>query len=349
MDDKEAPIRKMMFELFLVHKRKMKVATVLNEKGYRTRKGEPFNPTMIRRCLEDPIAKGLRRMNYNSSSGDRKNGRLKPQEEWIFGEAPAIVTEELWEQCNKIIASQKGSEEKVRRPNVHLFSGVIYCHCGSKMYMRSNSPRYVCKDYKNCKNQILPDDLEFIYQEQLKDLLFSETSLQKHVGEEKERLIGLEQELKGHKQRTGELTEKIQKLLDLYYEGKVKKEDFEGYHEPLALELSQRQTSFNDIQAKLDVLNMDSLNNEYILQEAKDLHSQWAIFTSDEKKTIITAITKSITIGEEEIDIQLKAIPTLSKRPIAESNIASIQMLTFAPHPTSFKLVQQMNEPVAGR
>ena len=348
LDDKEAPIRKMMFELFLVHKRKMKVVTILNEKGYRTRKGDPFNNAMIRRCLEDPIAKGLRRMNYNTSSSDRKTGsRFKPESEWLFGEAPAIVSEELWEQCNKIIETQRGSVEKVRRPNVHLFSGVIYCHCGSKMYMRSNSPRYVCKDYKNCKNQIMPDDLEFIYQEQLKDLLFSETSLQKHIGEEKERLIALEQELKGHKQRIGELTEKIQKLLDLYYEGKVKKEDFDSYHDPLVLELNQRQASYNEAQAKVDVLNMDSLNNDYVLQEAKDLYSQWSVFTPEEKKTIIGAITKSITIGKEEIDIQLSAIPTLYKRPITDSGVASIQMLTLPPDPSS-KLVQLMNDPLRG-
>lgn len=347
LDEVEAPIRKMMFELFLVHKRKMKVTTILNEKGYRTRRGEPFNNSMIRRCLEDPIAKGLRRMNYIYSTTERKTGnRLKPQEEWIFGEAPAIVSEELWEQCNKIIQGQKSTEEKVRRPNVHLFSGVIYCHCGSKMYMRSNSPRYVCKDYKNCKNQIMPDDLEFIYQEQLKDLLFSETSLQKQVGEEKQRMVSFEQELKGHKQRIGELTEKIQKLLDLYYEGKVKKDDFESYHNPLAVELSQRQSAFNDTQSKLDMLNMDSLNNEVILQEARDLHTQWEMFTPDEKKTIIAAITKSITIGKEEIDIQLKAIPTLYKRPLPENNMGSIQMLMFSPHLNSSKPIQQIDEPL---
>ncbi len=43
LDEHEAPIRKMMFDLFLEHKRHATVANILNDKGYRTKRKSLFS------------------------------------------------------------------------------------------------------------------------------------------------------------------------------------------------------------------------------------------------------------------------------------------------------------------
>lgn len=100
---KEAPIRKMMYELFLKEERRTTVANMLNDMGYRTRSGAKFSRGVIKRWLRDPISKGMRRVNYLEHNPLNKSTQLKPQDEWYLHPCPAIVSEDLWQKVNDIM------------------------------------------------------------------------------------------------------------------------------------------------------------------------------------------------------------------------------------------------------
>lgn len=200
---------------------------------------------------------------------------------------------------------------KVRRKGVHLFSGILLCECGTKMYMRTLSPKYVCP---NCKNKVDPNDLEKIFHGQLERFLFSDTEIQSHLDKEKLMLSDKEELLEIRKKEYQKLKEKVANILDLYHDGQLSKDAFREHHAPVHEKQVQVEQSMMELQGEIDALRMQSLDNVQVLSDAQNLHKQWHTFTKEEKKTIIELITTSVTVGKTDIVIALSYIPTLANQ-----------------------------------
>jgi Recombinase len=143
VDENESSTRKLIYELFIKHKRKKTVAKLLNDLGYRTRGGSLFSDTTIDRLIRDATAKGVR-----IESGKEI-------------QVEAIVEKELWQRANNLLG------QKQTKPPINLFIGFAFCDCGGKMIVPSNTEKYVCL---NCKKKIGIDDLEEIFSSQLGNL-----------------------------------------------------------------------------------------------------------------------------------------------------------------------------------
>lgn len=305
-DPKEAPVRKLMYELFREHKRKKLVARLLNERGYRTRSGGAFSDTTVDRLLRDPLAKGIRRANYTKAA--EKNGAwvLKPENEWVLTEVEAIVSENLWNECNAILDAQRARLKRPAKKTVHLFSGVTYCACGPKMYVPSDSPKYTCQ---KCRNKIPVGDLEAVFHEQIKNFLFSDDEIAAHleranniIKQKAELLQVLEAERK-------KLITEVDKIYDLYQSNMIDKHGFGAKYKPLSERQQQLEEEIPQLQAELDVLKISHLSDEETVAEARDLYSRWPTLPAEEKRQIVEAITEKIVVGKEEVEINLYYAP----------------------------------------
>lgn len=309
-DPKEAPIRKLIYELFLEHKRKKTVARLLNEGGYRTRNGSKWTDTTIDRLLRDPTAKGLHRLNYTRSPGEKKHWVLKPEHDWVYQRVEPIISEEIWNACNAFLDEQKKNRRPPARKTVHLFSGVTYCSCGNKMYVPSNTPKYVCQ---RCRNKIPVVDLEKIFHEQLKDFFFSSNEITRYL-EKADKVIKEKQELlnlllKEH----SEVQRNIDRIYDLYLQERITADEFGERHKPLDLRQKEITDEIPKLQGEIDFLRIQYLSSDQILSDAKDLYSRWPNLTPDEKRKVIENITEKITIGKNDVEIDLFYLPSPSE------------------------------------
>ena len=310
IDEEYAPVRKLVYELFLKHKRKKTVARTLNDQGYRTRGGGKFTDTTITRLLRDSMAKGERIANRTDSTGGKRHYTLKPTSEWVITKCPAIISEELWNECNRILDQIEKKRTKVGPQTKTLLAGYVECEkCSKKMYVyhQTNNPTYTCT---KCKTRIPVSDLDEIFRDQLKAFLLTDTSVSEYLEKLDVQLQERQNLLFVVSEERKKLKKKSEEMVTMRIEGEWSKETFIEHFKPIEERMKQIDNQLPEIEAEIDFLKMQHYSSDTVLSDAKDLYSRWNDLAFEDKRTIVEVITDVITVGKEDIHIKLSYIPT---------------------------------------
>ena len=302
LDPKEAPIRKLLYEIYKKTKRIKATAKELNELGHRTRNGSKFTGTTVERLLKDPIAKGVRRANYTKSTGEGKKWVIKPESEWVEIPCPAIVDEELWNDCYIIMENSISRRVAVGPRPVFLLSGFVHCSCGKKMYVYNNNKDYKCTP---CKRKIPVSDLDEIYHSQLKSFLFSDSDLNSFSEKSDQQIKEKQNLLDISKDSYEKIKKRLEQQLNLRLDGELSKTDFQSFYQPVQLQLRQMEEQIPILEAEIDFLKIQLLSSDIVINEAKTLYENWIKLPFDEKRSIVETITEHIEIQSDTINISL--------------------------------------------
>jgi site-specific DNA recombinase len=121
IDETEGPIRALLYTLYRELGRKKKVASVLRQRGYRTRNGSSWSDTTVERLLRDPTAKGKKRTNYTKQTTSGGAWQLKPESEWVYQDVPALVDEVLFDEVVASLDAKKLSGKRQPTPLWRLY------------------------------------------------------------------------------------------------------------------------------------------------------------------------------------------------------------------------------------
>jgi site-specific DNA recombinase len=317
----EAAIRRKAYELFLAHRRKGKVAALLNEAGYRTRTGKLWHDVIVERILVEPSAKGIYHFNKFKRVGEWKN-EPKPESEWGTVTCPAIIPEELWNEVNQIIEGRYGNKPKPGKSPVHLFSGLLECSCGSKMYVRANYPKYLCR---KCSNKIPLEDIETVFHESMKAFFAQPERIAEHLKNAQKTLAEKEQFLKTHEAEIQKVRDEMSRTHRLYLDGEITPQGFGQFYKPAEERLNQLNQSLPKLQADVDYLKINNLSADEILHEASTLHDRWPELAFDDKRKIAESLVEKITLGKDEIDITWSYRPTSTELCKNQQRLVSVK------------------------
>lgn len=306
----EAPIRRLEYDLYLQHKRLRAVARILNERGYRTRGGRPFTDTTVRRHLEDPTAKGLRRANYTRSLGPGKWWAKKDEREWVHVEVEPIVPTELWEEANRLL--QENTRHRVRKPRRHCFSGLVHCaRCQKRMQVHA-AQRGRTKFRCACGRKLAVDDLETMFRQALEDYYLKP--------EHGRQLADLDQELqdeietKGNLLKTlraeaAEIERQIDALIGLWRDELIDRASFAERIRPLEKRRGQIGEELPRLEGELDFLTIRQRSTEVVIDETKSFAQLYPSLTEEKKLEAIETILERAEVGDGETVFSLYYLP----------------------------------------
>ncbi|MEQ1709097.1 MAG: recombinase family protein [Terricaulis sp.] len=300
----EAPVRKLIYDLFIEHQRKKTVAKILNERGYRTRNGAKFSDTTITRLLRDPTAKGVHRANYTRSMGRGKAAALKAEADWVLREVPAIVSPGQWAEANAILDKQAFGGRKFKRGE-YLFSGLLFCACGQKMYVKSPLPKYVCRA---CNRKMPTDDLEEVFRHELHSFFLSEADIRAFLEKDDQEIGAKEEQVRVLENERRKGVSEMDRIYRAFIGESLPAKTFGELHGKLKVRQEEIDDEVAKLSAEVDLRKINHLSNEEVVASARDLYGRWASLSFEEKRAIVEAIVEDITIGET-IEINLSYMP----------------------------------------
>lgn len=188
INEDEAKMVRELFELYATDQYSMKqIEDIFWNRGYRNRNGNKIAHSTMANTISNPKYKGYYVGNkVKIVDMFTKKQHFLPPEEWIMFKdetgdiVPAIVSEELWDAANAVLARR--SKDVKNRQNIcnhaNLLTGKMFCtHCGKAYYRRDSVDRqgnknskWVCSGKINNGADSCPSFA--IYEEEIKPILF---------------------------------------------------------------------------------------------------------------------------------------------------------------------------------
>ena len=281
--ENEAKFIKILFELYASGKYGFqKLSKKLSELGYLNKKGKLYDKDSLKRMIENPKYKGYyRAKTYEILDYRTKRRKKNSLDEQVLykckdGSIPAIISEELWDQANKILKSRtKGYESNNYWSGglKYAFSSKIYCKEHNTNFQRShgsknkNRPTWSCSMYLQhrlaaCESPIIAEtDLYNIISSIMNNIIPQKKSIIDNMlklYENIDRNDHYYKELELLNTNIKIIEEKKSMALDLVFNGDISKDSLKMQFEKYDQEIK----SFN-VKKTMIIKQIEQLNNSH--------------------------------------------------------------------------------------
>ncbi|MDK2792985.1 MAG: site-specific recombinase [Deferribacteres bacterium] len=296
--DEKAHVIKKIFEMYIYGYKPKKIASVLNQEGYRTKDGNIFTRASVWRIVKNHTYAGLIEIN-----GKLVKGNIEP-----------IVDEQTFYQAQKIIESRR--IEKKKNPEKHLLTGLIYCKCGSTMHSNasSNKRRYKCSAKvlyfsDSCDSKgVKADFIEYQVASLIQDIIKNNKSellnpfLEKY-NEMAKQQNKISEEISFLNRKKAELDQKLNKYFEAFEEGEIDNTVLKNRLNNLKQQKEQIEKKLLDLKLKSNEIDSIDEEKEKIKALLEQFEILWEVSDLTDKKKILSVLIEKIVVFDDYIDI----------------------------------------------
>ena len=279
----EASIIKLIFDLYEQGYGLRRISNELEARGITNREGKRFCKNSLLKIITQSkycgINNRLRYKKSNISSTLAVNREGAEQYYKHSNDIEVIISEEQFNKCQEILASKQGDRKGVNRGNT-IYSQKIKCSiCGAsytsnvdkgrRFYNCSNKAKYglsACNNRNislNKLNELLSS--EWLIQSLHSIKLMQNTHLMRVIQElEASKDKSMEEEVEALRCALNTLSDKLNKVLDLYIEGDLDKDTYKGRKVKL-------EKQINDLKASIEAKCRSNDEIDEIIEQKKRL------------------------------------------------------------------------------
>lgn len=317
VNEDEAGIVKEIYRKFYEVRSFRAVVHWLNNKQYKTKRGQEWPSSTVKRILQNPVYKGY------FTYGKRKQGSTVylPQDQWLVvkGDYPALISEQEYDRIQAII-KQRAFKHPKRHGKVYIISGLFRCECGGSMngytYPKKTGSQQVYTYYR-CHNHISKgtavckgNSIRKSVVEELVLKKIADVARLKFDEDETAKVLGMNTDapdeviLKSLRKNVESLKNKKKKLLTLYLNDELDKQLLLEQEASLEKEIEKTQERIQGINFK----NSPEERGKRVdmLKKVRNLNGKLSEMPDEIKKDILHQVIKEVRITyDRKISIQV--------------------------------------------
>lgn len=343
VDESQREVVSKMYELYTELHSLRKVRDALNEQGYRNQKGKLFTEEIVGRVIRNEKHKGWVILNRYHRNFDTKEIMELPEEEWVIvkDDHEPIVSEEVWDKVNNEIDSHRNkgnTKQRAKKVGDDPLSCKMFCACcgkvlwkhttrgsykvasGERVNQYKSYSQWYCSG-KMGRGELACEDPATIsgvqlnkYLLEMADKFLDYSTVEYSKSLVKKRSIGWLQDLRSQlvtpndNKKTEAEIEKLEakkgKLIDLYTDELITKEDFMVKSKELDSKLADKRALLVPVEENPDITAIDDTIAN-IDREIEALFEDEAMVEEKKIQFIQEHIKKIIVLSNKDIFIIL--------------------------------------------
>ena len=335
IDKEQEEVVRKMYELYSELHSISKVRNALNEQGYRNQKGKLFTEEVIGRVIKNVMHKGWVILNRHHRDFDTKEIIEKPEEEWVIvkNDHEPIVSEELWDAVNDEIQSHRNngnSKARGKRMGVDALSGKMFCNCcGRSLWKHTSKNSSGSYAQWRCSGKIGRGDMACEdpaqitgvqlrkYLLEMADTLLDYSTIEYSKALLRKRTIGWLEDLRKQlstpndndkiQMEIAKLEVKKDKLIDLYTDELITKEDFMVKSKELEARIASKNALLVPVDNNPDIKAIDDTIAN-IDEEIDKLFADEAMVEEKKVQFIEEHIKKIIVLSNRDVFVLLDSV-----------------------------------------